>query len=72
MGKNFTFREIRFKLETAGFIEVWQLGNHAKFVKRNSNEIRCVILPHYVDIAAGTLSSIIRQAGFTEEEFLAL
>ena len=67
---NLSFRRIRFKLEAAGFDEVKQLGNHAKFVKREAGQnIRTAILPHYTDISASTLRSILRQAGLSLDEF---
>jgi predicted RNA binding protein YcfA (HicA-like mRNA interferase family) len=64
-----TFRKIRFKLESAGFDEVKQLGNHAKFVKRENDRIITAVLPHYQQIAPGVLHSIIRQSGLSVEEF---
>ncbi len=65
-----TFRQIRFKLENAGFTEVRQKGNHAKFVKREGESIRTAILPHYIQIAAPVLSSVVRQSGIELKEFL--
>ena len=64
-----SFRQIRFKLEAAGFDEVKQLNNHAKFVRRRANEIRTAILPHYQEISKSTLRSILTQAGLSKEEF---
>ncbi|MBX9724534.1 MAG: type II toxin-antitoxin system HicA family toxin [Candidatus Obscuribacterales bacterium] len=64
-----SFRRIRFKLEAAGFDEVKQLGNHAKFVRRNGSEIRTAILPHYTEISSSTLRSILTQAGIKKEDF---
>jgi hypothetical protein len=37
-----------------------------------SDETRIVINPDHPDIPAGTLKSIIRQAGMTDEEFIKL
>ncbi len=64
-----SFRRVRFKLEAAGFDEVKQLGNHAKFVRRSGDEIRTAILPHYTEISSSTLRSILAQAGINNEEF---
>ncbi len=67
--QNMSFRRIRFKLEAAGFDEVKQLGNHAKFIKREQGKIRTAILPHYTEISASTLRSILKQAEISPEEF---
>lgn len=67
--ENLTFRKIRFKLEAAGFDEVKQLGNHAKFVKRVDEKIYTAILPHYREISASILRSVLRQAQISKEEF---
>lgn len=64
-----TFRRVRFKLEAAGFGEIKQLGNHAKFVKREGDQIKTAILPHYTQLSASTVASIIKQTGLTREEF---
>ncbi|MBY0548982.1 MAG: type II toxin-antitoxin system HicA family toxin [Candidatus Obscuribacterales bacterium] len=58
-----TFRQIRFKLENAGFTEVRQLGNHAKFVRREDSQISTAVMPHYIEIASSVLASIVRQSG---------
>jgi predicted RNA binding protein YcfA (HicA-like mRNA interferase family) len=65
-----TFRKVRFALEAAGFDGVVQRGNHAKFVKNDGQLITTVILPHFVELAPGTVSSIIRQSGLPAESFL--
>ncbi|MBY0356372.1 MAG: type II toxin-antitoxin system HicA family toxin [Candidatus Obscuribacterales bacterium] len=65
-GNKSTFRQVRFLLEEAGFDEVKQLGDHAKFIKRENNEVRCAILPHYRELAASTVACILRQAGLSE------
>ena len=65
-----TFRQIRFKLENAGFVEVRQKGNHAKFVKRDGAAIYTAILPHYTEIATAVLASVVRQSGLEWHEFL--
>jgi predicted RNA binding protein YcfA (HicA-like mRNA interferase family) len=40
--------------------------------KKTSEETRIVIIPDYNEIPVGTLQSIIRQSGFTLEEFIKL
>jgi len=40
--------------------------------KITPNETRVVIVPDHSEIPAGTLKSIIRQAGMTNEEFIRL
>lgn len=65
-----TFRQIRFKLENAGFSEVRQKGNHAKFVNREAGLIRTAILPHYIQIAPPVLQSVVHQSGIELREFM--
>lgn len=67
--QNMSFRQIRFKLEAAGFCEVKQLGNHAKFVRREAGKVRSAILPHYREISASVLASVLIQSGLSKDEF---
>jgi predicted RNA binding protein YcfA (HicA-like mRNA interferase family) len=54
--KPLPYREVKRRLEAAGFSEVSQSGSHVK----------------HKEIAAGTLRSILRQAGLSESEFATL
>ena len=66
------YREVRRKLLTAGFSEISRRGSHVKFAKTASLGIRTVIVPDHREVAIGTLRSILRQAGLTQDEFDAL
>ena len=66
------FREVKRKLEAAGFLQVSQKGSHIKFIKRTGQGIRTAIVPQHREIQAGTLRSILRQAGISPEEFESL
>ena len=66
------FREIKRKLEAAGFSELSQKGSHVKFAKKDSTGTRTAIVPNHREVAIGTLRSIIRQANLTVAEFEAL
>jgi predicted RNA binding protein YcfA (HicA-like mRNA interferase family) len=70
--KPLTYREVKRKLEAAGFTEVSQKGSHVKFVKYMGEGIRTAIVPHHREVAVGTLRSILRQAGLNPDEFEAL
>ena len=63
------FREVKRRLEEAGFTEASQSGSHVKFVKRSRDEVRTAIVPRHREVAIGTLRSILRQAGLNQEEF---
>ena len=63
------FREVKRKLEVAGFEEVNQRGSHVKLIKQTDRGIRIVIVPRHREVVAGTLRSILRQAGLTWDEF---
>ncbi|HLG17429.1 MAG TPA: type II toxin-antitoxin system HicA family toxin [Blastocatellia bacterium] len=70
--KPLPFREVKRKLEAAGFKEAGQTGSHVKFAKTTAAGTRTAIVPKHHDVAAGTLRSILRQAGLNAEEFEAL
>jgi predicted RNA binding protein YcfA (HicA-like mRNA interferase family) len=66
------FREIKRKLEAAGFTEASQKGSHVKFVKRLPAEVIAAIVPRKQSVAVGTLHSILHQARITPGEWEAL
>lgn len=70
--KPLPFREVRRKLERAGFAEAGQTGSHTKFAKTTAEGTRTATVPKHREVAAGTLRSILRQAGLSETEFEAL
>ena len=63
------YREVKRRLEAAGFMEVGQRGSHVKFAKITPLGIRTAIVPKHREIALGTLRSILRQAALSPEEF---
>lgn len=64
------YREVRRKLNAAGFTEISQKGSHVKFFKRTAAGTRVAIVPrHSKDIPLGTLRSILNQAGLRPDEF---
>jgi predicted RNA binding protein YcfA (HicA-like mRNA interferase family) len=67
--KPLPFREVKGKLEAAGFKEVGQTGSHVKFAKTTPAGTRTATVPKHHEVAAGTLRSILRQAGIGAEEF---
>ncbi len=66
------YREVKRKLEAAGFTETSQKGSHVKFVRHADEGTRTAIVPRHREITVGTLRSILRQAGLTPDEFEAL
>lgn len=67
--KPLPYREIRRRLEAAGFVEISQKGSHVKFVRNTEGTVRIAIVPNHREIPVGTLRSILRQAGLTADEF---
>ncbi|MDQ3685895.1 MAG: type II toxin-antitoxin system HicA family toxin [Acidobacteriota bacterium] len=63
------FREVKRRLERAGFSEVNQTGSHVKFAKTTSEGTHTATVSKHREVAAGTLRSILRQAGVSESEF---
>jgi predicted RNA binding protein YcfA (HicA-like mRNA interferase family) len=62
-------RKVTRVLESIGFVHVRTKGSHA--VYRHADG-RTVIVPMHGTVKRGTLASIVRQAGLTTAEFLAL
>jgi predicted RNA binding protein YcfA (HicA-like mRNA interferase family) len=56
------FREIKRRLEAAGFIEASQKGSHVKFVRHTADVVDTVVVPKKREIPIGTLRSILSQA----------
>jgi predicted RNA binding protein YcfA (HicA-like mRNA interferase family) len=67
-----SYREVKRKLEAAGFVEVSQKGSHVKFAKSTDEGTRTAIVPRHREITIGTIASILRQAGISADEFGAL
>lgn len=63
------YREIKRRLESIGFQEVSQQGSYVTFARETEQGLRTVIVPNHREVAAGTVRSILRQAGLIWEEF---
>lgn len=63
------FREVKRRLEAAGFGEASQRGSHVKFVRRAGEIVDTAIVPRKNEIALGTLRSILRQAHIAPDEW---
>jgi len=70
--KPLPYREVKRKLEAAGFVEVSQKGSHVKFAKDTGEGLRTATVPKHREVAVGTIRSILRQAGVSYDEFEAL
>ncbi len=67
--KPLPYREVKRKLEQAGFVEVSQKGSHVKFVKEFEDEVWTVIVPYHREVSPGTIRSILRQSGLAADAF---
>jgi len=63
------YREVKRRLEAAGFIYEGQKGSHAKFSRMEVAGERIVMVPVHREIAIGTIRSIVRQTGLSVEDF---
>ena len=63
------YRDVKRKLEAAGFAEVGHTGSHVKFAKTTSQGTLTATVPKHREVAPGTLRSILRQARLTYAEF---
>ncbi len=66
------FREIKRRLEAAGFVEASQKGSHVKFVRRVGEMVDTAIVPRRSEVPIGTLRSILSQAHLDSDEWEAL
>lgn len=64
-----SYRQVKRKLEKAGFTITSQRGSHVKFVRYNSDGTQTAIVPRHREISVGLLRSILRQARLTPSEF---
>lgn len=55
-----------------GFVVVRQKGSHVILEKQGSDKVIKITVPIHVNLKKGTLSSIIKEAELTLEEFLDL
>lgn len=67
--KPLSYREVKRKLEKAGFQVISQKGSHVKFAKETSEGRLTTVVPYHKEVTIGTLASIIKQAGLTINEF---
>jgi predicted RNA binding protein YcfA (HicA-like mRNA interferase family) len=63
------FREVKRRLEAAGFSETSQKGSHVKFIRRGELAVDTAIVPRKPEIPVGTLRSILQQAHINLEEW---
>ena len=63
------FREIKRRLEAAGFVEASQKGSHVKFVRRSGQVVDTAIVPKKHEIPVGTLRSILSQAHIDPDDW---
>lgn len=70
MSKALSSAEIIAALGRAGFLQVSQKGSHVKFRKVTPERTLTVIVKHPAkDVPKGTVSSILKQAGMSRDEF---
>ena len=67
--KPLPFREVKRRLERAGFAESSQKGSHIKFVRALNDTVDTVIVPNKREIPVGTLRSILNQAHIDPEQW---
>ena len=63
------FREIKRRLEAAGFVETSQKGSHVKFVRRLEETVDTAIVPRKSEVPVGTIRSILSQAHIVPDDW---
>lgn len=59
-------------LGKAGFQVVGQKGSHVRLKRKINDNVYIVIVPLHPEIKKGTLKSILRQSGLSDNEFTLL
>ena len=59
----FAYREVKRKLEAAGFTEVGQTGSHVKFAKTISEGRLTATVPKHREVAAGPYGAFCDKPG---------
>ena len=67
--KPLPFRDIKRRLETAGFVESSQKGSHVKFVRSTGRVVDTVIVPKKHEVPVGTIRSILNQAHLDADDW---
>ena len=67
--KPLPFRDVKRRLEAAGFVEASQKGSHVKFVRSVNQTIDTAIVPKKREIPVGTLRSILNQAHIDPDQW---
>ncbi len=67
--KPLSYREVKRRLEAAGFVEASQKGSHVKFVRRSDEVVDTAIVPKKSEVPVGTLRSILQQAHIDLKEW---
>jgi len=67
--KPLPFREVKRRLEAAGFLEASQKGSHVKFIRRLNETVDTAIVPNKREIPVGTLRSILNQAHIDPDQW---
>jgi predicted RNA binding protein YcfA (HicA-like mRNA interferase family) len=63
------YREVKRRLERAGFSIAGQRGSHVKFARTRGDVTDVVVVPHASEIPVGTLRSILAQAHCSLQEW---
>lgn len=53
--RSLPYREVKRKLEAAGFAEISQKGSHVKFSRQTDEGTHTTIVPRHREVAVGTL-----------------
>ena len=59
-------------LESVGYVAVRQRGSHVRLRHPDAKDHRPVTVPLHSELKRGLLKSILRDAGITTEDFMAL
>jgi len=65
-------KEVIKTLKMVGFVAVRQRGSHVRLEKTSNSDIIKVTVPLHTPLKKGTLCRIIKDAGFTNDEFIDL
>ena len=64
-----SFREIKRRLEAAGYVETSHKGSHVKLARRSGEVVDTAIVPRKPEVPVGTLRSILSQAHISPDDW---
>ena len=63
------YREVKCRLDSQDLLKLVRKGSHVKFVRRSETTVDAAIVPKKLEVAIGTLRSILSQAHIDPDDW---